>query len=113
MIATTIEQSKQLLEAGIDPQTADMRWETIPGFVSHLCYEHCVTPLIAPEVTPAWSLSAIIHLLPEHIFWRIARVRGKDVEGIFEDCVNYLCKEDEKCTKKNSRHLFGKRCRKV
>lgn len=94
MIATTLGQSKRLLEAGIDPKTADMRWEIFPFGVPHLCYQCEVTPLIAPEVTPAWSLSAIIPLLPERIFWRIARVRGKDVEGIFEDCVYYLCKEE-------------------
>lgn len=94
MIATTLGQSKRLLEAGIDPKTADMRWEASPWRIPHLRYQNDITPLFAPEVTPAWSLSAIITLLPEHIFWRIARVRGKDVEGIFEDCVNYLCKEE-------------------
>ncbi len=91
MIATTIEQSKRLLEAGIDPQTADMSW-------SNVIVKEEAVPLLfvgdaAPASMPAWSLSAITQLLPERIFWKIARVRGKDINGIFEDCVTYLCKE--------------------
>lgn len=90
MIATTIEQSKRLLEAGIDPQTADMSW-------SNVIVKEKAVPLLfagdaAPASMPAWSLSAIITLLPEHIFWRIARLRGKDIEGIFEDCVYYFAR---------------------
>lgn len=64
-IATTIEQSKRLLDAGLDPESADMRWETFPGLVPHLCYQPDVMPLIAPKVTPAWSLSRLIDLIAE------------------------------------------------
>lgn len=64
-IATTIEQSKRLLRAGLDPSSADMRWETFPGCVPHLCYQPDVMPLIAPKVTPAWSLSRLIDLIAE------------------------------------------------
>ena len=90
MIATTIEQSKRLLEAGIDPQTADMSW-------SNVIVKEKAVPLLfvgdaAPASMPAWSLSALTQLLPERIFWKIARVRGKDINGTFEDCVTYLCK---------------------
>ena len=63
MIATTIEQSKELLNAGLDPESADMRWEQLPGFVPHLCYQPDVMPLIAPKVTPAWSLSKLWDIL--------------------------------------------------
>lgn len=58
-IATTIEQSKRLLEAGVPKESADMRWEQFPGLVPHLCYQPGVMPLIPPKVTPAWSLSAL------------------------------------------------------
>lgn len=58
-IATTIEQSKRLLAAGIDPESADMRWEQFPGLVPRLCYQPDVMPLIVPKVTPAWSLSRL------------------------------------------------------
>lgn len=91
MIATSISQSKRLLEVGIDPQTADMQWNAIPT------YHGVEQELFVGEMThsglPAWSLSALILLLPEHTFYRIARARGKDIEGIFEDCVTYLCKK--------------------
>lgn len=64
-IATTIEQSKKLLELGIDPSTADMLY----------CYDfmaRCVTDLnvitqfLQPTKgdIPAWSLSALLNLLP-------------------------------------------------
>lgn len=64
-IATTIEQSKRLLAAGIDPESADMRWEQILGLVPRLCYQPNAMPLIAPKVTPAWSLSRLIDLIAE------------------------------------------------
>ena len=64
-IATTIEQSKRLLASGLDPGSADMRWEQILGFVPRLCYQPNAMPLIAPKVTPAWSLSRLIDLIAE------------------------------------------------
>lgn len=65
MIATSFVQSSQLLAAGIDPKSADMRWETFSGCVPHLCYQPNVMPLIAPKVTPAWSLSALWRMIHE------------------------------------------------
>lgn len=64
-IATTIEQSKRLLAAGIDPKSADMRWEQFLGLVPCLCYQPNAMPLIAPKVIPAWSLSRLIDLIAE------------------------------------------------
>lgn len=61
-IATTIEQSKRLLDAGLDPGSADMRWETFPVCVPHLCYQTNAIPLIAPKIVPAWSLSRLIDI---------------------------------------------------
>jgi len=67
-ICTSIEQSKKLIELGIDVYTADMYWwicygdklsanpyteEVKKGFE-----KHCL------ECIPAWSLSALINLLP-------------------------------------------------
>lgn len=49
--------------------------------------------LYSDHVVPAWSLSALITLCPEHVPYRIIRTRGKDIEGIFEDLVEFLCKE--------------------
>jgi len=123
MIATTIEQSNRLLKAGIDPQTADMyymmfmngmkpmngdadlnytfeaedgRWYFLEIYEDFFDAGH-------GEGVHAWSLSALIQLLPEHVFYRLARARGKDVEGLFEDCVKYLCmKSDEQ-----KRHMMA------
>ena len=65
-IATTIEQSKRLMEAGLEPESADMRWEQILGLIHRLCYQPDATmPLIAPKVIPAWSLSRLIDLIAE------------------------------------------------
>ena len=100
-IATTIEQSKRLLDAGIDPNSADMcyqnyEWET--NEEGHMIHG-TVKPIGGLTVGnifmdfPAWSLSALITLCPEHVPYLIIRTRGKDIEGIFEDLVNFLCEK--------------------
>lgn len=103
MIATTIEQSQRLLAAGIDPKTADMCWTDLVDSVDSGGYfineREDVFHLEVgfsrqnEDIIPAWSLSALILLLPEHIFYRLARTRGHNIERLFEDCVNYLCKK--------------------
>ena len=105
MIASSISQSKRLLEAGIDPQTAAMFWDcgtmaSLPGFEWMQEQPHPILSknkkdvIEQPEHFPlAWSLSALITLCPEHVPYRLIRMRGKDIEGIIEDLVNYLCKE--------------------
>lgn len=67
MIATTIEQSKRLLELGLDPNTGDMNWfgneeigveytlELLP-YEKRSMYHHCL---------PAWSLSALLEVMPK------------------------------------------------
>lgn len=108
MIATTIEQSKRLLEAGIDPQTADMYWTNIVettdagGYftkesddVFHLEIGY---DLYSDHVVPAWSLSAIIKLIysiptNQHKFEYIVWENEDNVEGVFEDLVEFLCKK--------------------
>lgn len=57
-ICTSIEQSKKLIELGIDINTADMCW----------CNENDVitVPYIDAAITycPAWSLSVLLQLIP-------------------------------------------------
>ena len=70
MIATTIEQSKHLLELGIDPKTADMYWtckqETLIAtpklMVEPPCGAHAW--VLANGGIVAWSLEALFSLLP-------------------------------------------------
>ena len=65
-ITTTIEQSKHLLELGLDPNTADMNWfgnEKIGvpydlellSYKKRSMYHHCL---------PAWSLTALLEVMP-------------------------------------------------
>lgn len=113
MIATTIEQSKRLLETGIDPQTADMCYieEFITEGIGCVPYKRAWTeyPCVdthedhdSPDMVsfPAWSLSALIKLIysiptNQHRFEYIVWENEGNIEGIFEDCVTYLCKENK------------------
>ena len=68
-ICTTIEQSKKLIELGIDVNTADMFWDTLLAkkpeaqvnnhyFIDEYDDEHRV---------PAWSLTALLNLIQDDI----------------------------------------------
>lgn len=69
-ICTSLEQSKKLIELGIDVNTADMFWK---NGVSDK-YIQCFTPFVSCGTNmdydydiPAWSLSALLKLIPKHI----------------------------------------------
>ena len=78
-ICTSIEQSKKLIELGIDVNTADMYY---PNRVSidNLYYPKRVGkdnyvlpivwkighPLLSQEI-PCWSLTALLNIIPKHI----------------------------------------------
>lgn len=77
-LATTIEQSKRLLDAGIDPKSADMCYANVefnPHYLpdirlSVISYAKCVETyktvgLITEGIVPAWSLSRLIDLIAE------------------------------------------------
>lgn len=67
-IATTIEQSKRLLDAGLDPESADMSWvevDTPWRKDTKTIDELCVDNPIPHRSTPAWSLSRLIDLIAE------------------------------------------------
>ena len=66
-ICTSIEQSKKLIELGIDVNTADMFWDTaepnerrkpLVGPVSDYCD-------MDDWAIPSWSLSALLDLMPK------------------------------------------------
>lgn len=56
-ICTTIEQSQKLIELGIDRNTADM------------CWQNNIFPIgfNDEDAVPAWSLSALLKLMPKGI----------------------------------------------
>lgn len=60
-ICTSIEQSKKLIELGIDVNTADIIYNIFG--VSYVRHD---TP-IDKYHTPAWSLTALIKMLPDKI----------------------------------------------
>lgn len=66
MIATSIEQSKHLLELGLDSKTADMVYRCLPGPKEGM--EQYIQLVPDKEYfetdIPAWSLSALLELIP-------------------------------------------------
>lgn len=64
-IATTKEQSDRLLKCGVPAESADMfRW--VNSYGQEFIETHYV-PSPNVSITPAWSLSALLGLLPKEI----------------------------------------------
>jgi hypothetical protein len=62
-IATTIEQSKHLLELGLDPKTADM---CLCKTAHDTWFLAAYTPgEYDAHTAPAWSLSALLEVMPK------------------------------------------------
>ena len=70
-IATNIEQSKHLLELGLDPKTADMEYCYIDEFNSGLQVKGDINAEVDRRLDmmfgvthiPAWSLSAVLEVM--------------------------------------------------
>jgi hypothetical protein len=73
-IATTIVQSKHLLELGLDPNTADMFWKysaslgntDINGRIAVSYHDNLFVGKCDGAI-PAWSLSALLEVMPMNI----------------------------------------------
>lgn len=65
MIATTPEKSRHLLELGLDPKTADCNWNTTFGD-----WSLCIGKNKLPHAVPAWSLSALLEVMPKPDLYR-------------------------------------------
>ena len=65
-ICTSIEQSLKLIELGIDVNTADMYYPNRVGGHNYPLPIECKMglPLLSQEI-PAWSLSALLRLMPK------------------------------------------------
>jgi hypothetical protein len=70
MIGTTKEQSKHLLELGLDPKTADCNWNTTFGD-----WSLCIGKNKLPHAVPAWSLSALLEMMPSFIDYKGQKLR--------------------------------------
>lgn len=69
-ICTDIEQSKKLLELGIDVKTADMFWDTLFAKKpeAQVNNHHFIDEYDDEHRVPAWSLSALLDILSEQSF---------------------------------------------
>lgn len=96
-IATTIEQSKRLLAAGLDPKSADMMWVVPETFDSGFDGEDENTPDPPASLklqrygrycdTPAWSLSKLWDMLGLDILGGWFSVGSSRSEDVIEELV--------------------------
>ena len=64
-ICTSLEQSKKLIELGIDVNTADMCYRIVAYNPNdtHVYQSYCFVGTLESDI-PAWSLSALLELMP-------------------------------------------------
>lgn len=70
MNCTTIEQSKALIEAGLNPDSADMCWIKDNG-LSENKYPQAVPwkdNIVKEFYAPCWSTGALLNLMPPYLF---------------------------------------------
>ena len=93
-ICTDINQSKKLIELGIDINTADMLW-TYDFIVNDINGLNVISEQLKPEEKdiPAWSLSALLELMPKDESKTIDLCLGGD-NGI-EHTFDWFCTCDE------------------
>ena len=76
-ICTSIEQSKKLIELGVDVNTADMYYEEVCNLSkaiigNYILHNQCMEDkdykkLSNPVLSPAWSLTALLDVLPKNL----------------------------------------------
>ena len=95
-IATSIQQSKRLLEAGISPETADITWlyKYPIGGKPHwaLAVGHYLLygELNEKDTVPAWSLGALWELCKEKGYSLEFNTKEDTPEGMIEHMVDIL-----------------------
>ena len=108
-ICTDIEQSEKLIEFGIDVNTADMchrfRWSN-DSFILLPCAEKAREPIT--DDIPAWSLSALLKLMPFQIMrnkirYGISFWKGYNREGDTY-CYEYISNKELKLFKTKHRN---------
>ena len=91
---TTLEQSKRLVNAGLDPMSSDMCYAHPSPFDGYARDVVCLynEPYCSADVAPAWSLGRLFE-----IYWQTASVGtgyliGRDTTGeeIIEDLVTEI-----------------------
>lgn len=85
-IATSIEESNRLLELGINPESADMHYQYAPNseklYVIPQIGNPSIVRLYGKECIPAWSLGALLELLPADAILSFGKDEGWGVYWI-------------------------------
>lgn len=89
---TTIEQSKKLVELGLNFDTADMYWKKNPILNSEKKWiPRIINKLLIPfddeDTIPCWSLGALLEVMPT----QIEEVKGHKVDLILGHPKNKWC----------------------
>jgi len=68
MIATTIEQSKHLLDLGLDPKTSDMVWVRYAagGYRLEVLHRELFERIMETDIA-TWSITALLEVMPSNI----------------------------------------------
>jgi len=62
---TTIEESRRLVEAGLNPETADMHYTLSEDESYYILYADNEVAHDSIRIVPCWSLGALLRLMPE------------------------------------------------
>lgn len=106
MIATTIEQSKHLLDLGLDPKTADMFWRysaslgntDINGKIAVSYHDNLFVGKYDGAI-PAWSLPALLEVMPKPDLYRetadlwvcVTFFKEGSIRGFGETAIDAAC----------------------
>ena len=94
-ICTSVEQSQKLIELGIDISTADMCWSIFNTSWGERIYTIVAYPMLTNqgkgteklEYIPAWSLAALLSIIPKYIGDSVFRMDMGETDTIlwFDD----------------------------
>ena len=107
MISTTIEQSKRLFELGLSPDSADMEYCYIDEFNSGLQVKGDINAEVDRRLDmmfgvthiPAWSLSALLEVMPRPDLYRetadlwvcVTFFKEGSIRGFGETAIDAAC----------------------
>lgn len=114
---TSVEQSRQLLDAGYSADMADMAWVKPNSFTTYKLFEKEQTLNYSSEsyeVVPAWSLLRLLQILPSSLETLVDEETMEckiwDVVISKENGVSYVDSEGERIFSSQSNPLLLKDC---
>lgn len=96
-ICTSIDQSKKLIELGIDVKTADMFWDTLFAKKpeAQVDNQHFIDEYDDEHRVPAWSLSALLNFIRPYGYSLSTSINNKIMITINKPHNLSLCFYDE------------------